>query len=732
MPSVHTTLTSHRRLSFRAALLASIFFASGGIALAKDSDDGGGPDASRVRAYIAQRVGGLSKLTVPATDADIPVPTPSAGHNPDRYVTTEAKRYLGKMLFHDPIRTARIDPTYGGVPQTAQTGSCGSCHLGEVSGKAGQQLNFNVGGEGRGYTDARGDFIVRRRPRTDLLIQQRQTQLFPGDALVDVLPTLTDVDLVPPCSPGTVLVTTPARAHKTPDICGVAMTGRLDPLDSVGRESPSMVGFAFNNRLLFGGFAGELNSAPGGLNPNNDPAQENLTLLLTDAHRMFTDNPPLPGEAPGFNGESLPLQANRAFVKLFRDAFPTEAAQADAAGDINLLVNDDTAIRAASTFLRTVVTRNTPFDRYLAGDNRALTGRQLQGATLFFTPAAGGGVKGAGCFSCHSGPMLNKQYNDPDVAGIGEFVEENFINVGIGDHPLQALNRQATGNPNTHDLGRGEITQKSTDAFKFRSLTLRQLKNNGTFFHDGAPRFAKVRDVVEYFNAGVPEDPVAGAAPTLDARFTNPRGPNYPRGLGLTEGQVDALTDFIENGLYDPAFVHYDPTSPTRLFELDPTDVAYSKYRPDLAALGAVDGLVISKRAMNNNDPLTRRDEGFEFLDVTSRLRVDGPRFGGNNRNVVLRLTNIATPKVTAPGVIDSGSVIDTHLLIVVKELPPSIRLINASGTTRQGDPYVRVFLPNGVLEAGESMTQSLEFEGRTDGRQLSYTLDFLSGQGNP
>ena len=30
---------------------------------------------------------------------------------PDRYVTTEAKRYLGKLLFHDPVRTARIDIT---------------------------------------------------------------------------------------------------------------------------------------------------------------------------------------------------------------------------------------------------------------------------------------------------------------------------------------------------------------------------------------------------------------------------------------------------------------------------------------------------------------------------------------------------------------------------------------------------------------------------------------------
>ena len=51
--------------------------------------------------------------------------------------------------------------------------------------------------------------------------------------------------------------------------------------------SPAMVGFAFNNRLLLGGFAGEPQSTPGRSTRLRDPAQENLTLLLLDAHRML-------------------------------------------------------------------------------------------------------------------------------------------------------------------------------------------------------------------------------------------------------------------------------------------------------------------------------------------------------------------------------------------------------------------------------------------------------------
>ena len=669
-------------------------------AVAPAQDDG----PRLLRWFIDQQVGGIDKLKVPAKDADLPLPREPDGTVNPRYKTTEEKRYLGKLLFHDPIRTARIKPEFGGVPATRQTGSCASCHLGEAAGKAGQLLNFNVGGEGRGYTDKNGNYIIRRRTRSDLPIL-RQTPLFAGDTLVDSLPTLTDVYLVPP-APGVVEVATPARGRRLPEPIALLATGRLDALDSVGRQSPSMIGAAYNNRLLLGGFAGEPDSVRGALNPFGDPAQENLTLLLLDAHRMLDD-------------QSAELQKYPAFVKLFRDAFPEEAAQADAAKDINILINDQTVFRATATFLRTTVTRNTPFDQFLAGHDRALTERQQRGAKLFFTPASAGG---AGCFTCHSGPMLNKQYNDPDVSGVGQFVEENFINVGIGDHPLQALNRAARNDPNFHDTGRQEITANPDHAFKFRSLTLRQLKEAGTFFHSGS--FTKVRDVVQYFNAGVPQDPTAGAALTLDKRFTHPRGPGSPRGLGLSEQQVAALTDFLENGLYDPAFSHYNPHSTTRLFQPDPKDLTYSVYHPDLAALGAKDGFVISGLATDNNDALSRRDQGLEFLHVTAQTRITKLHSNSDDGRQTDRY------KITN----SSSSVVDTHLLIVVRGLSKRIRLENASGTTRSGNPYIRVFLPKGVLEPGQDIFETLIFRrrGDDDGPSVHYSLDLLSGQGNP
>jgi cytochrome c peroxidase len=94
--------------------------------------------------------------------------------------------------------------------------------------------------------------------------------------------------------------------------------------------------------------------------------------------------------------------------------------------------------------------------------------------------------------------MLNKQVNDPDVAGAGQFVEENFYNLGLGDHPLQVLNAVGRRDQDFRDDGRREITARASDAFKFRALTLRQLKDGKFFFHNGS--FTRVKDVVQYFN----------------------------------------------------------------------------------------------------------------------------------------------------------------------------------------------------------------------------------------
>jgi Di-haem cytochrome c peroxidase len=544
---------------------------------------------------------------------------------------------------------------------------------------------------------------------------------------VDSLPTLTDIYLL---ADGTIEVNTPARGRRPlpgdatdtrPAAVRLLATGRLDALDSVARNPLSVIGAAFNNRLLFGGLAGEPDETHGALNPFHQAAQENVALLLLDAHRLLDDDP-LRGPV---RFQSAVLEQIPVYRKLFRDAFPSEAATApgcvpEAApvpGACDTLINNLTIVRATATFLRTVVTRNTPWDRFLAGENGALTPAQRRGARLFFTSARS---DGAGCFTCHSGPMLNKQVDDPDLAGVGQFVEENFFNLGLGDHPLQALNRAARNDPNHLDEGRREITFRDGDAFKFRTLTLRQLKDAKFFFHNGS--LTSVKDVVRYFNAGVPQNAQAAAASSFTTRFSHPRGPGSPSGLGLSDDQVDDLTDFIENALYDPAFVHFHPNSTTDTIKLNERDVTYSVYRPDLAALGAIDGRPGSGRPQDNDDALSRRDMGLEFLDVTSRVNialVSSTPVGGGRREDVYRITN------------NGAAPVDTHLLLVARGLSSGVELENASGTTSSGDPYIREFLPDGVLLPGQSIVEGLRFKLHPHASG-GYTLTLLSGQGTP
>src|SRR5467141_1280160 len=242
----------------RAGLLALSLTFAVSQALGGESDSG----ADALRDFLSRQAHGLQNLQVPARNEDLPMPRQADGTIPYRIETTEAKRYLGKLLFHDPVRTARVDinqgqpvdlpagTAFGGtvsasdpniqkiIAATKQTGSCGSCHIGEAAGKAGQVINFNVGGEGRGYTDEDGNFFARRRPQSTLT-KQRTAPIFPGDALVDALPTLTDIDLIN----GVKVVTTPAPFHHTPLPQALLATGRLDELDAVARLSPSLVGF---------------------------------------------------------------------------------------------------------------------------------------------------------------------------------------------------------------------------------------------------------------------------------------------------------------------------------------------------------------------------------------------------------------------------------------------------------------------------------------------------------
>lgn len=498
-----------------------------------------------VRDLITNRLGSLDAVKVPATDADMPHPDDPA------YSITPEKKRLGKLLYFDPVRSVNVRPEFGGNRAFAQTISCGTCHLGEAASKAGEVSAVGMGGEGRGYIDPNtGRFVATRAP---------------VEGLTDTMPTQVD----------------------TFDALGaLTMSGRFDEVDSPFRVAPNMIGFAMNTRLFWSGPAGEpydaSNAAKMNINPNGLPPQENTVEFTFKAHRMT--------EMQRFALQDIP-----AYVELFRRAFPEEAAAADKSGNLDDLINDDTIGRAIAGFLRTVITRNTPFDKFLAGDDSALTDTQLRGAYLFYQAADQGG---ANCVACHSGPAMNKTIGDE----AGLLIDENFHNIGLHDHPLVELAQEALNDPTFHDPGRQEATGNSDDRYKFKAPTLRQLRDAAPFMHSG--EFTTLRDVVEYFNAGVPAADFSGNYGNLDERFSNPRGAGKT-GLGLSDDDVNALLDFLENGLYDPAFVTFDPKSTTETFNLNARDLSYDL---PLMLLGAHNGDVPSGLPHPQTDALSVQD----------------------------------------------------------------------------------------------------------------------------
>jgi cytochrome c peroxidase len=177
------------------------------------------------------------------------------------------------------------------------------------------------------------------------------------------------------------------------------------------------------------------------------------------------------------------IGSNAGYQALFAKAYPGEP------------INESTLSKAIASFERTVVSRNTPFDRWVKGEAQALTAQQVQGFQVF----AGKG----NCLACHSGP---------------NFTDNGFHNLGLASWGMAEP-----------DMGR--YAQKPVAALKgaFKTPTLREVARTAPYFHDGSA--TTLMDVVQFYDQG-------GAVKTNQS-------PNiHPLGLSLAEKQ--ALVAFLE------------------------------------------------------------------------------------------------------------------------------------------------------------------------------------------
>jgi cytochrome c peroxidase len=193
-------------------------------------------------------------------------------------------------------------------------------------------------------------------------------------------------------------------------------------------------------------------------------------------------------------------------------------------------VNSTDLVRAIASYERTLVSFNSPFDHFIAGDKNAIDDSAKRGWELFNTKAR--------CNKCHA---LTEKKRD-----VTNFIDNDFHNIGIGiiRHNVAALAVQAeklldSGDKAAVDraaiqtdlsaLGRFLITKQEADTASFKTPNLRNLLVTGPYFHDGSQE--TLWDVMDHYNKG---DGVKN--PWLDEDM---------QPLALTEQDIDDCVAFL-------------------------------------------------------------------------------------------------------------------------------------------------------------------------------------------
>jgi len=167
---------------------------------------------------------------------------------------------------------------------------------------------------------------------------------------------------------------------------------------------------------------------------------------------------PIEGLKPiemGFNRgpeSALParLRDQSCYPKLFAAAFPEKQ------GEISM----DTITMALASFQRTLVSLDSPYDRYRRGDASAISDQAKRGEELFNSKQ---------CSSCHAGVHFT------DAADAGKKPAEAF----------HVLAPPSNGQALKTDTGLHRITQKVEDIYKFRTPGLRNVALSAPYMHDG-------------------------------------------------------------------------------------------------------------------------------------------------------------------------------------------------------------------------------------------------------
>jgi cytochrome c peroxidase len=208
-----------------------------------------------------------------------------------------------------------------------------------------------------------------------------------------------------------------------------------------------------------------------------------------------------------------------------------------------LLVNYGKAIEA---YLRNLVSRNAPFDRYVAGDPAAISQDAKAGLKLFIGKAR--------CIQCHYTPL----FSDDDFHVIGLHIDTTLSPHADPTETGRAANQALICDPSVADgdfnvnghfsddpdtKRDGNFCQQTIPVGLWRTKTLRQIAGTAPYFRDG--QAATLDDVIEFYDRG--GDPVG----------TFLGGPKEILPLHLSAEEKENLKEFLETLTGDPVPAQY-------------------------------------------------------------------------------------------------------------------------------------------------------------------------------
>ena len=222
--------------------------------------------------------------------------------------------------------------------------------------------------------------------------------------------------------------------------------------------------------------------------------------------------------AVGANGESDMMEARLAFIPEYRERFR------EVFGDEWPRISN--AWKAIAAFERSLVQTDTPYDRFLRGEDQALSEPQKRGLELF--------VGKAQCVVCHNGPLLSDEnYYNLGVPPAREWEEDGLAQVTFRFELYAKGVTEEMYRKTKDDPGLYFRTKQKADKGKFRTPSLRYTKYSAPYMHNG--QLETLRDVVEFYNAGGGSNEFAETKTPL----VEP--------LGLSESEIEDLVAFLDS-----------------------------------------------------------------------------------------------------------------------------------------------------------------------------------------